>query len=76
MSQDDEADRLRNKVKTKDGDRHQYQGNKNPSMQEFASEGYATLIMADNEDPYRRKDRPTLSEDVENNPRYVNRGVW
>lgn len=75
MSQDDEADRLRIKVKTKDGDRHQYKGNKNPSQHEFAAEGYETLVMASN-DPYTRKDRPTLGEDVEDELRYVNRGVW
>ncbi|MGE0853864.1 MAG: hypothetical protein AB7O44_30350 [Hyphomicrobiaceae bacterium] len=55
----DQADERCFKVKTNDSERHQYEGNKNPSATEFAREGYATLVQA-GRNPYTRQDRPVL----------------
>ena len=68
-----EADRRRFKVKTKDGERHPYEP-QDSTGQDIAREGYQTLVTA-SDNPYRRKERPVLGQDVETDINYVNPGV-
>jgi hypothetical protein len=39
-----------------------YTGNKNPSQQEYAIEGYSTLALADCSDPYDCEDRDYVNK--------------